>query len=154
MIKKKEWGIPMTKKTFLYAIVAVMLFLITWIIYSVNQPPEWVGLSKGKEWKTTFEDELSPKGYWNGFIYWQGDGKVTISSVQLTKNDTEEHGVDSEVSIKSGELYNYITTTNILGYKEDLNTLTITWTDKNGDHEETIRLKPKKRFFVVPTSIF
>lgn len=144
----------MTKKTFLYAIVIVTLFLISWIVYSVNQPPEWVGISKGKEWKTTFEDELSPKGFWNGFIYWQGDGIVTISNVQLTKNGTEVHGVDSEVSIKSGEVYNYITTTNILGYKEDLNTLTITWTDKNGDHEETIHLKPKKRFFVVPTSLF
>lgn len=143
----------MSKKSFFASMVVVVLLLTTWIVYSISQPPEWVGISKDKKWKTTIITELNPKGFWDGYIYWQGEGKVTISSIQLTKNGTKIHELDTETQLTKGESFNYITTTNILGYEGDVNILTVTWTDQNGSHKEIIHLKSKKRFFVIPNSI-
>ncbi|WP_121663691.1 hypothetical protein [Metabacillus litoralis] len=140
----------MVNKKIIYSIAVLLLCLVSWIIYSLNQPPEWEGSSQNKDWKTMFKDELSPKGFWNGSLMWNGKETVTVSSVLLTKNRSEVHSVDSKVVLEKGQTYNYLTTTEMIENKEDEVLLTIIWNDKNGSHEEVIRLEPKVRYFVIP----
>ncbi|UGB30518.1 hypothetical protein [Metabacillus sp. B2-18] len=140
----------MTNKKIIYFIAIFILCLVSWVIYSLNQPPEWEGYSQNKDWKTTFKDERSPKGFWNGNLTWNGKETVTISNVILTKNGTELHSVDSKEEVENGHNYNYLTTTETIENKKDEVLLTINWNDKNGSYEEVIRLEPKIRYFVVP----
>lgn len=140
----------MMNKKIIYSIAILIMCLVSWVIYSLNQPPEWEGYSKNKDWKTTFKDERSPKGFWNGNLVWNGKGTVTISNVILTKNGTEVHSVDSKVELENGQNYNYLTTTEKIENKKDEVLLMINWTDQNGSYEEIIRLEPKLRYFVGP----
>lgn len=117
---------------------------------SINQPPEWEGTSSSGFWTTTFEDENSPKGYWNGFLIWNGVESVTVSRVSLTRNGIEIHGLEPGVTLNTNTSYNYLTTTNTFDNKNDKYILTIHWNDKEDQHLEKIHLSPKTRYFVFP----
>jgi hypothetical protein len=139
------------KKKILYICCIVVPLLFVWCFYSINQSPEWEGHSNSEMWSTSFEDEYSPKGFWNGFFVWKGDESIIVTKVSLKRNDREIHGWDSPVSIQSGETYNYLTTTETLDNKKDDVTLTIYWNDKGKGYQDTIKLSPKSRYFVLPS---
>jgi hypothetical protein len=63
---------------------------------SINQPPEWEGTSSSGIWKTTFEDENSSKGFLDGFFTWNGVETVTVTKVNLTRNNIEIHDWEKE----------------------------------------------------------
>lgn len=120
------------------------------MMISVKQPPEWEGTSASGIWKTTFEDEYSPKGFWNGFFTWNGVETVTVTKVSLTRNDVEIHGWENDETMHPKTTYNYLTTTNSFDNKKDEYILTIYWNDSEGQHRESIHLLPKTRYFVFP----
>ena len=131
--------------------ILIASFIISWITFSINQLPEWEGTSSSGLWKTTFEDEYSPKGFWNGFFTWNGEETVTVTKVSLTRNNIEIHGWEKEETMNSNTTYNYLTTTTTFNNREDEYILTIYWNDRESQHREEILLLPKKRYFVFPT---
>jgi hypothetical protein len=135
----------------MYILLFFLVALIIWIVYSINQPPKWVGQSDNGKWETNFTSEInSPKGYWSGKIYSRYDEDINIQKASLIKNGTVIHDWDGNETIKKNQPFEYLTTTKTLNNKKDRYVLNISWNDTNGTHEDTITLSPKQRYFVLP----
>ncbi|WP_071458649.1 hypothetical protein [Bacillus massilinigeriensis] len=125
--------------------------LIIWIFYSVKQPPNWIGQSDNGKWKTNFTSQWnSPKGYWDGEIYYNDEKDTKVQKVSLIRNGTVIHDWDGNEPITKGESFEYLTTTETLN-KEEEYVLEIGWKDTNGIHKEVVTLSPKQRYFVLPS---
>lgn len=141
------------KKQNIYFGLVIIVMLFLWFIYSVNQPPNWVGNSANNNWKTTYVVENSLKGTWAGKIYWKGEDDANVSLVGLTKNGIEYHGADLKRIIKNGDYAYYLTLGSAFGNRKDKYELTIHWEDKKGTHKETITMEPKIRFLILPKGL-
>ncbi len=138
-------------KRLMYISLILLVGLTIWIVFSINQPPKWVGQSDTGKWETNFTSEInSPKGYWSGKIYSSYDVDITIQKALLIKNGTVIHNWDGNETIKRKQPFEYLTTTKTLNNKKDKYALNISWKDSNGIHEDTITLSPKPRYFVIP----
>ncbi|MCR6095406.1 hypothetical protein HXA31_11680 [Salipaludibacillus agaradhaerens] len=138
------------KKRF-YVFLIVAIILVSWIVYSVSQPPNWRGVSEDGTWETDFKhDVTSPKGFWNGTIYWDGDAPMTLVRVQLTKNDTLIHEWDGNEVIDNEHPFDYLTTTETFDNKEDEYVLKVYWEEQEAKGEDTIVLLPKTKYVVLP----
>lgn len=140
-----------TNKGLMYIPFIIFVVLIIWIVYSINQPPKWVGKSDDSMWETNFTSEMnSPKGYWSGKIYSNYDEDIHILKASLIKNGTIIHNWEGDETIKKSRPFEYLTTTKTLNNKNDTYVLSLRWEDTNGTHEDTITLSPKHRYFILP----
>lgn len=134
-----------------YPMLAIVIVLLVWVGYSINQPPKWVGASADSQWKSDFISEFnSPKGFWNGRIYWNGDDDVTIVRARLTNDGVIIHDWTGKEVIDSRKPFNYLTTTEVFDDKEGNYVVTINWEDADGEQEDSIVMTPKKRYFLIP----
>lgn len=139
-------------KTLTYIPLIVLVTLIIWIVYSINQPPKWVGQLNNGKWETNFTSEMnSRKGYWNGKIYSRHDEDINIQKATLIKKDIVIHDWNGNETVKKNQPFVYLTTTKTLNNKKERYVLNINWKDTDGtEHEDTITLSPKLRYFVLP----
>jgi len=139
-------------KRLIYIPVIFLFVLIIWIIYSINQPPNWSGRSDNGEWESDFTsiNFSNPKGYWSGKLYSKHDEDVDIQKASLIKNSTVIHEWDGNETIRKNEHFEFLTTTQTLNNKKDSYVVNVSWKDTNGTHEDTITLNPKQRFLVIP----
>ncbi|UTR15699.1 YdhH/YoaO family protein [Salipaludibacillus sp. LMS25] len=135
----------------LYVFLTVAIIVASWIVYSINQPPSWRGISENGKWETIFKNEFtSPKGFWNGTLYWDGEEPITLVRVHLTKNDTTVHEWDGNEVIDKGKPFDYLTTTEMFDNQEDEYVLRVYWEEKDAKQDNTIVLSPKPRYVVLP----
>ncbi|KIL51103.1 hypothetical protein [Jeotgalibacillus campisalis] len=130
---------------------ATALFLIAWMVYSIQQAPQWTGHSDQGLWKTSYKSEYTPKDIWRGSIQWNGDSEATLKNVKLTQNGDVIHDWEASKKMKSGEETEYLSMGNGWENRSDQFLLTIQWTDAAGDRSETLRLQPRTRYFTFPS---
>ena len=130
------------------------MFLIIWIIFSINQPPKWIGTSQNGQWRTDYNRESNhPHADWIGYLYWGGKDEVTVVEVELIKNGELIHQFEN-YGDKLTEEDNYMTYLrsfeSMIKNKNDDLQLKVYWGDKEGEHEDIIVMSPKNRYFVLP----
>lgn len=142
------------KKKLIYSLLAASVILLIWIIFSVNQPPKWIGYSHDGQWKADYNEEFNaPKGDWIGYLYWEREGKARLLGAELRKNGELIHQLEDsgeELTEERNKL-NYIHSWDPMftDGRDELQ-LKVYWEDENGEHDTTIDMSPEKRFFVVP----
>ncbi|UTR14786.1 hypothetical protein MM221_19925 [Salipaludibacillus sp. LMS25] len=145
----------MINKKFIYIFLAVGMFLGIWVIFSINQPPKWIGTSQEGQWRADYNREANaPKGDWIGYLYWDGKEDVTIVGAELTKNGELVHQLENhgDKLTEEDNYLNYIHSwESMFKNKNDNLQLKVYWEDKEGKHEDTIVMSPKNRYFVLPT---
>ncbi|MFE7062092.1 hypothetical protein ACFVAD_08060 [Sutcliffiella sp. NPDC057660] len=142
------------KKKLIFFLLAASMFLLIWIVFSVNQPPKWIGYSQDGQWKADYNEESNaPKGDWIGYLYLEREKEAKLLGAELRKNGELIHQLENsgEVLTKEKNKINYIHSWESM-FKDsgDKLQLKIFWEDENGEHDATINLSPEKRFFVVP----
>lgn len=142
------------KPRFFMATLIVFVFMLSWVTFSINQPPNWHGQSEDKKWKTTYEIEMAPKDKWKGTLHWQGNGDAVVTKVELTKNGNVIHGWEEDTPIPSKRSYDYLSMGAPFQNSKDVYILTLHWKDKDGVHQEKIALYPKTRYFVLVSTLF
>lgn len=146
----------MKHKKITYIVLSIVSILAIWIIFSINQPPKWIGNSK--QWEAEYNRESNaPKGDWTGYLYWLGENDATLVGAELTKDGELIHELEntSEHLTSEKNSINFIHSWEPMFKNEDEKVeLTIQWEDKEGEHEDTIVLNPKNRYFVLPSFIY
>lgn len=142
------------KKKLIYFLLTASVILFIWIIFSVNQPPKWIGISRDGHWKADYNEETNaPKGDWIGYLYWEREGEAKLLGAELRKNGELIHKLEDsgEILTEKENKINYIHSWEpmFMDSRDELQ-LKVYWEDEKGEHEATIDLSPEKRFFVVP----
>lgn len=142
------------KKKLIFFLLAASMLLLIWIVFSINQPPKWIGYSHDGQWKADYNEDVdAPKGDWIGYLYWERKGEAKLLGAELRKNGELIHQLENsgEVLTKDKNKINYIHSwESMFEDSHDELQLKIFWEDENGEHDATIDLSPEKRFFVVP----
>lgn len=135
-----------------YISLTLVILLVIWIIVSINQPPKWIGTSQSGQWKADYNaDPEARKGDWIGYVYWVGKNEVLLTEAELSKNGEIIHKSENHKLTEENNHINYIHSwDSMFTNKNDDLELKVYWEDKNGKHEDIIKMSPKKRFFVLP----
>ncbi|SDB81818.1 hypothetical protein [Shouchella lonarensis] len=147
-------------KGIVYFLGVVVAFVVIWMVYSINQSPKWVGFSDDDMWKVDYNRDMgSPKGEWAGTLYWMKKEEVRLLGIELIEDGEITHEIDyleegrspEESRMKeSNNKLTYLTSAGLIFKNEMSVKLKVRWDNGQGEHEDTIELFPKKRFFVVP----
>ncbi|SDZ48075.1 hypothetical protein SAMN05421736_11424 [Evansella caseinilytica] len=144
------------KKKFLFTILAVVVVLLVWVGYSVNQPPKWTGATEDGQWRAEYDytTKGDPRDDWLGNVYWQGEGEVSLIEVEFTKNGELFHKAEyygeAILSKKHNSQLFFHTFEAMFSDKNDRLQLTIRWEDDAGAYEDKIDLTPKNHYFFIP----
>ncbi|SDB94976.1 hypothetical protein [Shouchella lonarensis] len=146
-----------SKKGVVWVLAVVFIFIVGWIVYSINQSPKWVGVSEDGNWKVEYDrDKTSPAGEWVGLIHWTGElgNEVQLMKIELIENDEVIHDLnyyDEDRLIEQNDDASLMRSIGSIFKDGKVKVqLKVYWEDKNGEHEDVIDVLPKKRFFVVP----
>lgn len=141
-------------KKIVYISLPLVILLVIWVIVSINQPPKWIGTSQSGLWKADYNaDPTASKGDWIGYVYWDGKSDVLLTGFVLSKNgEIIKEDKNRQDKLTEGNNHiNYIHSFySMFTNKNDNLELQVYWEDKDGGHEDIIKMSPKKRFFVLP----
>ena len=141
-------------KKIVYISLTLAILLVIWVIVSINQPPKWIGTSQSGLWKADYNaSPTAPKGDWIDYVYWDGKSDALLTGFVLNKNKEIIHeNKNHQDKLTEGNNHiNYIHSFySMFTNKNDNLELQVYWEDKDGGHEDIIKMSPKKRFFVLP----
>ncbi|WP_054950643.1 hypothetical protein [Numidum massiliense] len=138
------------KKIFI-SVTIILSIVIVWYIYSTYQSPIWVGETANGKWKAVYDEEMATKDTWQGHLYWQGEGEVTLTFIQYIINGRVGAGLEEGETMNEHitDKYNFASVSQPR-LDSDIAELKFRWRENDEEHEEVIRLKPQKRLFVLP----
>ncbi|MCE7792050.1 hypothetical protein K8O68_06395 [Salipaludibacillus sp. CUR1] len=131
-------------------IIAVSVFVITWISISFFQTPVLHGQTEGKKWTASYTVSHSLKNLWEGELKWK-EKQGFINQINLLIDGEQSTSIDGDAPIDMSEKKSYTyTAVSTEPQSSSRYELLVEWENDGNTHEELIQLEPKKRLFVIP----
>lgn len=145
------------KNKYVLILISIVL-IISWMVYSVNQPKIIVGSSKN--WKVVYKprkgDEADSISYpWAGKIKWRHlFTQSDLQSIDLLIENRYVNMLDKDSSKKGNGNFNGRVVKDIVtfydGPDKTKKGMRITWKKDGKKHTETFKFERRKRLFVFP----